>query len=66
MRRRRWAPVVQKALAYLKMYNVQREVIVADNGSSDGSQTIAASLGARVVPVSSRGYGSSHLADSQP
>jgi glycosyltransferase involved in cell wall biosynthesis len=48
---------VQKALAYLDMYNVQGEVIVADNGSSDGSQAIAASLGARGVPVSSRGYG---------
>jgi glycosyltransferase involved in cell wall biosynthesis len=48
---------VQKALAYLEMYNVQGEVIVADNGSSDGSQAIAAGLGARVVPVSSRGYG---------
>jgi glycosyltransferase involved in cell wall biosynthesis len=30
---------------------------IADNGSSDGSQAIAAGLGARVVPVSSRGYG---------
>jgi glycosyltransferase involved in cell wall biosynthesis len=48
---------VQKALAYLDMYNVQGEVIVADNGSSDGSQAIAATLGARVVPVLSRGYG---------
>ena len=48
---------VQKALAYLEMYNVLGEVIVADNGSSDGSQAIAAGLGARVVPVSSRGYG---------
>jgi len=48
---------VQKALAYLEMYNVQGEVIVADNGSSEGSQAIAAGLGARVVPVSSRGYG---------
>jgi glycosyltransferase involved in cell wall biosynthesis len=48
---------VQKALAYLDMYNVQGEVIVADNGSSDGSQAIAATLGVRVVPVSSRGYG---------
>ena len=48
---------VQKALAYLEMDNVQGEVIVADNGSSDGSQAIAAGLGARVVPVCSRGYG---------
>src|SRR5436305_6447865 len=48
---------VQKALAYLEMYNAQGEVIVADNGSNDGSQAIAAGLGARVVPVSSSGYG---------
>ena len=48
---------VQKALAYLEMYNVQGEVIVADNGRNDGSQAIAAGLGARVVPVSSKGYG---------
>jgi glycosyltransferase involved in cell wall biosynthesis len=48
---------IRKALAYLEMYNVQGEVIVAGNGSSDGSRAIAASLGARVVPVSSRGYG---------
>ena len=44
---------VQKALAYLEMYNVLGEVIVADNGRSDGSQAIAAGLGTRVVPVSS-------------
>src|SRR5438105_15466909 len=48
---------VQKALAYLEMYNVQGEVIVADNGSNDCSHAIAAGLGARVAPVSSRGYG---------
>jgi glycosyltransferase involved in cell wall biosynthesis len=48
---------VRKALAYLEMYNVQGEVIVADNGSRDGSQAIAARLGARVVTVSSIGYG---------
>ena len=33
------------------------EVIVADNGSTDGSRTIAARLGARVVPVATKGYG---------
>jgi hypothetical protein len=33
-------------------------VVVADNGSTDGSQAIATKLGARVVPVPSRGYGS--------
>lgn len=38
------------------------EVVVADNGSTDGSQAIAASLGARVVPVSRRGYGAALIA----
>ena len=33
-------------------------MIVADNGSTDGSQAIATRLGARVVPVPARGYGS--------
>jgi glycosyltransferase involved in cell wall biosynthesis len=33
------------------------EIIVADNGSTDGSREVAAALGVRVVPVSARGYG---------
>jgi len=33
------------------------EIVVADNGSSDGSQAIAERLGARVIPVAERGYG---------
>jgi glycosyltransferase involved in cell wall biosynthesis len=48
---------VTKAFAWLKQHDVHGEVIVADNGSTDGSRAIAASLGARVVPVASRGYG---------
>jgi glycosyltransferase involved in cell wall biosynthesis len=48
---------VAKALAYLKSHNIRGEVVVADNGSSDGSQEIAATFGARVVPVPSKGYG---------
>jgi hypothetical protein len=36
---------------------VSAEIIVADNGSSDGSQALAASLGARVIAVPQRGYG---------
>lgn len=37
------------------------EVIIADNGSSDGSQEIARAAGARVVPVAVRGYGAALL-----
>src|SRR5215813_13732583 len=48
---------VRKALAYLDLHNINGEVIVADNGSTDGSQVIASGLGARVVPVASKGYG---------
>jgi glycosyltransferase involved in cell wall biosynthesis len=48
---------ITKAFAWLHRHNIHGEVIVADNGSTDGSRTIAARLGARVVPVASKGYG---------
>ena len=48
---------VTKAFSWLHRHDVRGEVIVADNGSTDGSRTIAAHLGARVVPVTSKGYG---------
>jgi glycosyltransferase involved in cell wall biosynthesis len=48
---------IKKALAYLDIHKIEGEVIVADNGSTDGSQAIALRLGARVLPVVSRGYG---------
>jgi glycosyltransferase involved in cell wall biosynthesis len=49
---------IQKALAALKSHGTSGEVIIADNGSTDGSQAIAIELGARVVAVETRGYGS--------
>lgn len=49
---------VQKAKGALERYGIHGEVIVADNGSTDGSQQIAEDLGARVVAVERRGYGS--------
>ncbi|HMJ87507.1 MAG TPA: glycosyltransferase family 2 protein [Vicinamibacterales bacterium] len=48
---------VQKALHMLVQANIRGEVIVADNGSTDGSTDIAESFGSRVVPVHPRGYG---------
>src|SRR6266404_4358499 len=44
----------QKAIAD---HNLSAEIVVADNGSTDGSQQIAAQLGARVIDVTQRGYG---------
>jgi glycosyltransferase involved in cell wall biosynthesis len=49
---------VTKARAALAANGVCGEVLVADNGSTDGSREIAAAAGARVVPVVDRGYGS--------
>src|SRR5688572_19776360 len=49
---------VEKARTTLEKLGVQGEVIVADNGSSDGSQDIAERHGARVVSVKQKGYGS--------
>ena len=48
---------VEKAQRALREAGIAGEVIVADNGSTDGSQAIAERLGARVVPVRDRGYG---------
>lgn len=47
-----------EALAIIKQdLGLSGEVVIADNGSTDGSQVLAARLGARVVAVSQRGYG---------
>lgn len=55
------AVCVTKAMAYLRRANISGEVLIADNGSTDGSQKLAADLGARVVPVPARGYGAALL-----
>jgi glycosyltransferase involved in cell wall biosynthesis len=48
---------VEKALAAFRKAGVRGEVVVAGNGSTDGSIAIAEARGARVVPVALRGYG---------
>jgi glycosyltransferase involved in cell wall biosynthesis len=48
---------IEKAQRAMAEHRIDGEVIVADNGSTDGSQDIAESLGARVIPVTARGYG---------
>ena len=52
------AACIDKARGFLASSGVAGEVLIADNGSTDGSQAIAAAHGARVVPVGERGYGS--------
>jgi len=47
----------EKALAAFREIGIRGEVVVADNGSTDGSIEIAEKLGARVVHVATRGYG---------
>jgi glycosyltransferase involved in cell wall biosynthesis len=52
------ATCIRKAQRAMREHGIVGEVIVADNGSSDGSREIALGEGARLVPVSERGYGS--------
>ena len=52
------ATCVHKARGFLTRTGISGEVLVADNGSTDGSPTLASEAGARVVYVEARGYGS--------
>jgi glycosyltransferase involved in cell wall biosynthesis len=52
---------VRAAVDYLTRTQINGEVLIADNGSTDGSPQIAENLGARIVPVSARGYGAALL-----
>jgi glycosyltransferase involved in cell wall biosynthesis len=51
------AACIKKAQLFLKRFDISGEVIIADNGSTDGSIEIAKSMNTRVVTVSTRGYG---------
>lgn len=48
---------IKKAQTFLRENNVNGEILIADNGSTDGSREIAEAAGARVVPVEQKGYG---------
>jgi len=48
---------IQNARRFLDTYDINGEVLIADNGSTDGSQQIAEECGARIVDVPARGYG---------
>ena len=51
------AGCISKAQRALRENNIVGEIIIADNGSTDGSQDIAAGMGVRVINVSAKGYG---------
>ncbi len=55
------AVCIKKAQAYLARAGVKGEVVIGDNGSTDGSQEIARKAGARVIDIPSRGYGAALL-----
>jgi glycosyltransferase involved in cell wall biosynthesis len=48
---------VEKAVRWIRAHGVRGEVILADNGSTDGSREIAAEKGARVIVIATKGYG---------
>ena len=52
------ARCIHKAQRSIERLGLAAEIVVADNGSSDGSQAVARELGVRVVDVARRGYGS--------
>ena len=56
---------IRKALAYLEKRSIAGEVLVADNGSTDGSQRLAAAAGARVIEVAKKGYGAALIGGIQ-
>src|SRR5882672_1455261 len=56
------ARCIAKALRYITRSGIDGEVVIADNGSTDGSQLIAKEHGATVIDVPAKGYGSALMA----
>ena len=52
------AACIEKAKRSLEELGINGEIVVADNGSTDGSDVLAASMGCRVLHVETKGYGS--------
>ena len=52
------ATCIRKAQRSIARLDLEAEIVVADNGSTDGSQAVARELGVRVVDVARKGYGS--------
>jgi glycosyltransferase involved in cell wall biosynthesis len=59
------AACIGKARGFLARTGITGEVLVADNGSTDGSQELARSHGARVIDVLEKGYGSALIAGAR-
>jgi glycosyltransferase involved in cell wall biosynthesis len=59
------AVCVRKATGFLAAHGVDGEVVVADNGSTDGSQELAREAGARVVSIPEQGYGNALIGGIQ-
>jgi glycosyltransferase involved in cell wall biosynthesis len=51
------AQCIRKAQQAIAEHGLLAEIVIADNGSTDGSQAVARQLGARVVEVANKGYG---------
>jgi glycosyltransferase involved in cell wall biosynthesis len=59
------ATCIKKAQGFIARAGIDGEVLIADNGSTDGSQDIARKHGARVVDVPIKGYGAALIAGTQ-
>ncbi len=49
---------IRKAQTFLSTNNIAGEIVIADNGSTDGSQEVASRMGVRLINIEQRGYGS--------